>query len=113
VVRTPGAIVVAALTLALAPVAASSQPQPAPMAGAYGAAAPVDDEAKAVFEQAIGPQPEDRRYTPLTVSRQVVAGMNFRFTADEITPSGVSRVGIVIFRPLSGAPRVTSIEKLR
>jgi hypothetical protein len=107
-----GAIVLAALTLALANVAAKAQTQPAPMVGAYGEAAPLDDEAKAVFEQAIGPQPEDRHYTPLTVARQVVAGMNYRFTADETTRSGTAHVRIVVFKPLSGPPRVTQIEPL-
>jgi hypothetical protein len=102
------------LMLAMGGLAAHAQTRDpsAPMVGAYGAFEPLDDEAKAVFQQAVGPQPEDLQYAPLTVARQVVAGMNFCFTADQRSRAGLSRVRIFVFKPLSGAPRVTKIEPL-
>ena len=107
-------IVFGGLMLALAGLAVHAQTRDpsAPLVGAYGAFEPLDDEAKAVFAQAIG-NIADISYEPLTVARQVVAGMNFCFTADEKTRGGgVSHVRIFIFKPLSGAPRVTKIEPL-
>jgi hypothetical protein len=106
-------ILLAGLTLAMAGIAAHAQADepPAPLVGAYGAFEPLDDEAKAVFKQATEPQAQDRLFSPLTVARQVVAGMNFCFTADRRSRSGLSRVRIFIFKPLHGSPRVTKIEE--
>jgi hypothetical protein len=80
--------------------------------GGYGAFEPLDDEAKAVFQQAkAGLRVVE--YTPLSVARQVVAGMNFCFYANaKARDQSVSRVRIVVFKPLSGAPRISKIEPL-
>jgi hypothetical protein len=106
-------IIVCGLLLAASAFGAAAQ-EPPPVAGAYGALGPVDDEAKAVFELATAGL-QDVQYAPLTVSRQVVSGMNFRFIANaqgkgEGAPTTLVR--IVIYKPLSGEPRVTKIEPL-
>ena len=48
------------------------------------------------------------QYTPVTVATQVVAGINYRFTCKG--PSDES-VLITVYKPLSGEPRVTKVEK--
>jgi hypothetical protein len=115
-VRARRRLIFGGLILALATFVATAQEArvpSAPMVGAYGALEPLDDQAKAVFQQATAGIEDE--YTPLSVARQVVAGMNFCFTADrkargEGAPA--TRVRIVIYKPLSGAPRITKIEPL-
>lgn len=54
------------------------------------------------------------KYTPQSVSTQVVAGTNYRFKCTaSMPPSEVMWEAIVeIFQPLSGAPYVTGIVRL-
>ncbi|NDI97920.1 hypothetical protein GWA97_02410 [Flavobacterium sp. LaA7.5] len=54
------------------------------------------------------------KYTPIAVSTQVVAGMNYRFKCEaSMPPSDVIWEAIVeIFKPLNGAPYVTGIVRL-
>ncbi len=54
------------------------------------------------------------KYTPISVSTQVVAGMNYRFKCEaSMPPSEVIWEAIVeIFKPLNGAPYVTGIVRL-
>ncbi|AXG75220.1 hypothetical protein DVK85_04160 [Flavobacterium arcticum] len=54
------------------------------------------------------------KYTPQSVSTQVVAGMNYRFKCiASMPPSEVEWEAIVeIFRPLNGAPYITGIIRL-
>ena len=110
-------IILSGLLLAVSAFGAFAQAPrdlPAPVAGAYGALGPVDDEAKAVFEQATAGL-HDVQYAPLTVSRQVASGVNFRFIANaqakgEGAPTTLVR--IVVYKPLAGEPRVVKIEPL-
>jgi hypothetical protein len=109
-------IILGGLLLAASAFGATAQEprNPPPVAGAYGALGPVDDEAKAVFEQATAGL-QDVQYAPLTVSRQVVSGMNFRFIANaqaKTEGAPTTLVRIIIYKPLSGEPSVTKIEPL-
>jgi hypothetical protein len=54
------------------------------------------------------------KYTPLDVSTQVVAGVNYRFVCDAVLPSGGTPwIALVsIFKPLNGDPYVTEIHRI-
>lgn len=54
------------------------------------------------------------KYTPISVSTQVVAGMNYRFKCEaSMPPSDVVWEAIVeIFQPLNGNPHVVGIIRL-
>jgi len=52
-------------------------------------------------------------YTPLLVSTQVVAGMNYHFKCDAIIPTlgtSTNEAIVTIYQPLSGEPRVSNIS---
>lgn len=51
-------------------------------------------------------------YTPLTVSTQVVAGMNYKFHCEYrgVYSNDFGYIYITIFRPLQGSPEVTGKE---
>jgi len=53
-------------------------------------------------------------YTPLTVSTQVVSGINYRFfcNAKGVYPNALNEGAIVeIYQPLNGTPHITSIRR--
>lgn len=79
------------------------------MAGAYGGYEKVDQQEKAIFEEAVKAYDETLVLKPKKVSRQVVAGTNYRFLCKD---SGHKTRTVVIYAPLPGRgePRVTSIE---
>lgn len=54
------------------------------------------------------------KYTPITVSTQIVAGTNYRFKCTaQIPPSDVIWEAIVeIFKPLVGNPHITGITRI-
>lgn len=54
------------------------------------------------------------KYTPETVSTQVVAGMNYRFKCDaSMPPSDATWEAVVeIYNPLDGAPHIVGITKI-
>ena len=54
------------------------------------------------------------KYTPETVSTQVVAGMNYRFRCTASMPPAmvVWEAMVEIFKPLDGAPYVTGIVRI-
>ena len=92
----------------------TAAPEP-PLVGGYSEDRPVTDEDKAVFYEALELL-DGVAYTPTLVATQVVAGMNYRFTA---TALGVYpdaqpyQVHIFIFKPLGGAPaELVNIETL-
>jgi len=54
------------------------------------------------------------KYTPLTVSTQVVSGINYRFfcNAIGIYPNALNEGAIVeIYQPSNGIPHITSIRR--
>ena len=52
------------------------------------------------------------KYTPKEVSKQVVAGTNYRYKCTTVIPHGGSGEALVeIFQPLDGAPYVTDIKR--
>lgn len=84
------------------------------MVGAYTAySTQISTEEMNVFNQALeGLLGVD--YTPLAVSTQVVAGMNYKFfcNAKGVYPNAIDEGAIVtIYQPLEGQPHITSIIK--
>jgi hypothetical protein len=74
---------------------------------------PLTAQDKAVFDEAMNGF-VGVKYTPNTVSTQVVAGTNYRFKCTaSMPPSEVVWEAIVeIFQPLNGKPYVTGIVRL-
>lgn len=87
------------------------------MTGAWSAFSPdFSPEAKVVFEKTVGTL-RGVEYTPLLVSQQVVAGMNYRFicNAKTVVPGAQSRLVIIgVFAPpsLEEAPHILYIKDL-
>lgn len=83
------------------------------MVGGWSPYHPLTPKDRAVFDEAmkgfVGV-----KYTPNTVSTQVVAGTNYRFKCTaSMPPSEVVWEAIVeIFQPLKGSPYVTGIVRL-
>lgn len=50
-------------------------------------------------------------YTPLSVATQVVAGLNYKFWCRYEEKSGSGHCWVVIYKPLQGEPKVTSVTK--
>ena len=81
-----------------------------PLCGGYTEQREPTEEEMALFAAATGNSPE---YTPLSVSTQVVAGINYRFWCRYEAGDDCGHCWITIFKPLPGRgePSVTSIEK--
>ena len=106
-----------ALLLCLAASFAACKKTPAPepdIVGGWSENRPVTDEDLAVFYEAM----EDWvgvAYTPVLVSTQVVAGMNYRFTTDAlgVYPGAEPyQAYVFIFKPLDGPPELVNIKTL-
>lgn len=69
-------------------------------------------EDKEVFAQAIDGL-VGVNYTTISVSKQVVAGVNYRFRCDARLPSSGDKweAVIEIYKPLEGMPHITSITR--
>ena len=83
-------------------------------AGAYSEDRALTDEDRAVFAQALEGL-MGVKYAPVSVATQVVAGINYRFTAavTPVVPNAVSySVHIFVFRSLSGEVELTGIARL-
>lgn len=84
------------------------------MVGAYTAySTQISTEEMNVFNQALEGL-LGVNYTPLAVSTQVVAGMNYKFfcNAKGVYPNAIDEGAIVtIYQPLEGQPHITSIIK--
>jgi hypothetical protein len=54
------------------------------------------------------------KYTPLTVSTQLVAGMNYRFKCSATMPPAyvIWEAIVDIFKPLNGPPVITGIHRI-
>ncbi len=85
----------------------------APVVGGWTAYHPLTAQDQKVFDEAmkgfVGV-----KYTPQSVSTQVVAGTNYHFKcAASMPPSNVVWEAIVeIFQPLNGTPYITGIVRL-
>ena len=86
-----------------------------PLVGGWSEDRPVTEEDLAVFYEALE-MIDGVAYTPELVSTQVVAGMNYRFTAQAlgVYPDAEPYLArVFIFKPLGGAPaELVNIETL-
>jgi len=83
----------------------------APIAGGYSEDRDVTEDDLAIFNEAMAGL-VGVEYTPVKVSTQVVAGMNYRFTctAKAVTPDAVEETKTVnIFKPLDGPAELVDI----
>ena len=81
--------------------------------GGWSPYGPLSLEDRTIFDEALEGF-VGVKYTPISVSKQVVAGMNYRFKCEaSMPPSDVIWEAIVeIFKPLDGKPYITGIIRL-
>ena len=94
--------------------ASDTPPQVLNPAGAYTEDRALTDEDHAVLSKVLEGL-MGVRYEPVSVATQVVAGINYRFTATAtpVVPNAVSySVHIFVFRSLSGEVELTGIVRL-
>lgn len=91
--------------------------RPRQLAGGYTDNREPTEEEMLLFRQTTDLTPQDQapwpsgtHFTPLSVATQVVAGLNYRFWCRFQAPDSYGHCNVVIYRPLSGEPRVTSFE---
>lgn len=78
--------------------------------GSYsGYREPSEDE-KILFEEVVK-EYEKELFNPERVSTQVVAGINYRFLCSMKDGEVTSKVIVTIYKPLSGDPKITSVEE--
>ena len=70
---------------------------------------PSEDE-KIFFEEVVK-EYEKELFNPERVSMQVVAGINYRFLCSMKDGEVTSKVIVTIYKPLSGDPKITSVEE--
>lgn len=70
---------------------------------------PSEDE-KSFFEEVVK-EYEKELFNPERVSTQVVAGINYRFLCSMKDGEVTSKVIVTIYKPLSGDPKITSVEE--
>lgn len=73
----------------------------------------IDEQAKKAFKEAM--QLVGVSYTPVAVSQQLVAGMNYRFFCNSkvVKPYSLNGAAIVsIYKPIEGQAHVTSITSI-
>lgn len=84
------------------------------MAGAYSDQRPLDENALKAFHAAIDGKYDYLNLTPISVSSQVVAGMNYRFVCtQQMGDEDVNEVLVKIFAPLPGRGEPELIEVVR
>ncbi|RPH30731.1 MAG: hypothetical protein EHM93_15350 [Bacteroidales bacterium] len=74
----------------------------------------IDEQAKHAFEEALHDL-VGVHYSPVVVSQQVVAGMNYRFFCNSkvVYPHSLNGAAIVsIYKPLQGKAHITSITPI-
>ena len=86
------------------------------LVGGYAAQRDVTPEDSTFFEGVIAKSGSSIQYTAQTVSKQVVAGTNYKFICEANDPATNTKysVEIVIYKPLpnQGDAKISSIEKL-
>ncbi len=86
----------------------------AQLTGAYGEAAELSVEDRAMFDKAISTIDDYTDIEPLSVSTQVVAGMNYRFSCTAKDKAGQEVKGeITIFKPLPHTAEEPSVTKVQ
>lgn len=88
----------------------------ASLVGAFGEQRDITEEEMEMF-RSVTEGDSLNVYTPLSVSTQVVAGINYKFycrLSDESAEDNPSHCWLTIYKPLPGQgdPKVTSIEKV-
>jgi len=85
------------------------------LVGAYSTfACNIDVQAKEAFSQALAVL-SGVDYTPVAVSSQIVAGINYRFfcNAKVVSPYSANGSAMVnIYKPLTGEAHITSIQRI-
>lgn len=73
----------------------------------------ITDEEEKMFRDVIGTIDTCTEYTPLSVSTQVVSGLNYRFRClyDDKTGNAPAYCHVTIYKPLQGNPELLKIEK--
>lgn len=83
------------------------------LCGAYTEQRAISDEELVLFSNVIGTIDTVTEYTPVSVSTQVVAGLNYKFRCLYDDKNGSSgECFVIIYMPLQGDPELTGIEKL-
>ena len=87
------------------------------LVGGYATQKDITPEESVFFKEIIAKSDSPIKYTPLTVSKQVVAGINYKFIceANDITTDTKYHVEVIIYKPLpnQGEAKITSIEKIK
>lgn len=98
-----------ALTAIITAVASCSSSQKAEMVGAFGKSTKLTAEEDSLFK-AVVLSHDDWQLKPLKVSRQVVAGTNYRYEC--VGVNNRKKVEVVVYQPLPGAgeARILSIN---
>jgi hypothetical protein len=86
----------------------------AQVVGGYGPFEPVDAKTKDIFAKAMA-GPVGVGYTPLIVATQVVDGTNYLYMCNaQVVAPGTSAnpMEVIVFQPLNGPPKKTSIKNV-
>ena len=83
------------------------------LVGAYGSQRPVTDKELALFKKMTASSA--MKFTPISVSTQVVSGINYKFISKCEDAAGIASTmcEITIYEPLSGNPEVTGMRMLK
>lgn len=81
--------------------------------GAYTEQRAITDEEMELFNGVIAALDSATEYTPISVSTQVVAGINYKFLCDYDDKMGTTgNCFVIIFQPLQGEPELSEIKIL-
>lgn len=78
--------------------------------GSYSGYRELSEDEKSFFEEVVKGY-EKELFDPELVSTQVVAGINYRFLCSMKDGEVTSKVIVTIYKPLSGDPKITSVEE--
>lgn len=78
--------------------------------GSYSECRGPSEDEKIFFEEVVKGY-EKELFNPERVSTQVVAGINYRFLCSMKDGEVTSKVIVTIYKPLSGDPKITSVEE--
>lgn len=107
-----GVVMVACIVLCALPqrnVKDEEDPQETPVCGGYSDPREPSEEDMALFRKVTGEG--DMVLTPITVSSQVVAGMNYEFycSYEDKAHNAFGNCHVYIYQPLDGEPEMTNI----
>lgn len=78
--------------------------------GSYSGYRELSEDEKSFFEEVVKGYAKEL-FNPERVSTQVVAGINYRFLCSMKDGEVTSKVIVTIYKPLSGDPKITSVEE--